>query len=138
VNELDQLRHTIASEHGLSPTAAKLLSGTSVSELEASADALERLLADYDARAQETEPAATNLLTAARAKQQERKRRLHALLTGHPEQPRDARGRYAARGGGFDGGAARQTPALPRDAAREHDMAVVEHAARSKRGRSDF
>jgi hypothetical protein len=101
----DDLRELVASEHGLSPEAASLLTGSTLAELEQSAAELSKLIGERDEG-----PAASRArdpFTAAAEIKAERKQTLMAALTGRAgEQPRDERGRFASTG--FDGGARRQ------------------------------
>jgi hypothetical protein len=107
-----ELRRTVAAEHGLSHDAARLLTGETLDELEASAVQLAKLFGRRDEQKPETTWSFADLL-AAKA---ERKRALTDLFTGWRPQPRDE----AVRFSGFAGGARRQPAPLSRDPEREH------------------
>jgi hypothetical protein len=117
----EALREEIAASRGLDPRAAKLLTGTTLEEVEASADELVKLL---DRGGREEEP--TDLFASARADQARRKQALLTALAGRSEQPRDDRGRY----GSFDGGARQPVP-TPRDPSATHSELVSRLAAQS-------
>ena len=123
---MDEIRALVAAERGLSPDAAAFLTGSSLAELEASADGLVALVSTQPS--QEERP---DLLTAARAEKARRKQELLTAL-GRKKQPRrDALGRYA---GSFDGGARRPVPA-PADPEAEH-ASLVGHLALQSRTHS--
>jgi hypothetical protein len=129
---LDQIRSEVAADRGLPADAVSFMTGGTLAEVEASADALVHLLGtSHDEPAQEptTDPFAT-----ARAAKAERQRALLAAFTGRSEPTRDAAGRYARSG--FDGGARSPIPSRA-DPRHEHDELIVRLAARSKLGRSD-
>ena len=118
------VREAVAARHGLGPEAASFLSGENISELEASAEVLKRLIATKqtertDATA-EGEP--VGFFAAARAAKQERQKRLAAILTQRPERPRDEAGRFAR--GGFDGGARPSSIPAASDPVAEHDQTI--------------
>lgn len=129
---LDQLKAELVQDRGLPDGAVSFLSGSSVAELEASADALIKVLGSHVQPAPE---ASANPFTTARAAKAERQRALLAAFIGRSGQPRDAGERYARSG--FDGGARQPVPA-PRDAEREHSELVSLLAYQSKLGHGDF
>lgn len=108
-----ELRQLVATEHALDPEAAKLLVGSTLSELDESATALAKLLGDR------REELPMDFFTAAVAAKHERKRSLVNLLTGRPQQPRDEGSRFAS--GGFDGGARPQSPRI----VETHDQTIT-------------
>jgi hypothetical protein len=117
---IDELRVDLARERGLPDAAVSFLRGGTVAEVEAEADTLAALLGTTRvAREPECGPA-QNPFTIAVAQKQQRKRELLATFSGrHPQQPRDARGRFAT----FDGGARQSVPA-PRDPEADHNELV--------------
>jgi hypothetical protein len=117
------LNYGVSAEFG-GPDAAAFLTGSTVEELEASADGLGRLIAEHRERSEpEPDPATPDLLTEARTAQRERTARLAAMFTGRPKPPGQSRnelGRFAS----FDGGARAPVPA-PRDPHQEHDQVIL-------------
>jgi hypothetical protein len=111
--EPSELRKAIAAAQGLDERAAKFLSGQTIEQLEASAEALALLVGQRN----EPEPTAPapDPITGSIAAKRQRKAALHAALTGRaPQQPRDERGRLS-----FDRGA-RQPSRPRRDPQRAH------------------
>jgi hypothetical protein len=100
------VRRAIATDRGLPATAVGLLTGETVHELEASADALVGLLAMHGREQPEPPDPVVAALQAGRAKQQAAVAR---LFRRHP-QPRDEAGRFRPASS-FDGGP--RGPALP-------------------------
>jgi hypothetical protein len=136
VTEVDaELRQAIARQHGLDQEAARFLTGATLAELEQSASALARLLAER--REEEPEPEAVpvqDFFTAAAEARRKRKAELAAIFTGRaPEQPRDAKGRWI----GFDGGARQPIPA-GRSPEQEHNQLVAQLAGLSRTFRGGF
>jgi hypothetical protein len=112
VSDVDELRRVVAAQRGIPETAASLLIGETVAELEQSASKLAALIDTSREQAPEhgvDDPLAHALHPAHKAEQ---KRRLIEMLHGHPQQ-RDAHGRFAKSGQsrGFDGGARTSLPA---------------------------
>ena len=68
------------------------------------------------------EPEPTNIFAVARAEKLRRRQVLVDALTGRPV--RDEHGRFATRGGGFDGGA-RPVVAAPPDPSKSHAEVIV-------------
>jgi hypothetical protein len=93
--DADALRAEVAARRRLDARAAGFLVGTTLSELEASADKLRELLTSA------CEQELMGLFDASA--RGARKRELTALFVGAPAQPRDEQGRYLRRS--FDGGA---------------------------------
>jgi hypothetical protein len=117
----DDLRRTVAVEHGLSLEAAQFLTGSTLAELEASAVALARMIEER--REPESASATDFFAGAARAKAERKQAVLDAVTGRAPRpQPRDERGRYT----GFDGGA-RQTVAPRRQSHEEWLADVLRH-----------
>jgi hypothetical protein len=129
---LDEVRKAVATDRGLPDGAEAFVSGTSLAELEASADALSRLVASHS-RPERSEP--QDLFVRTRAEKAERQRTILAMFTGRGPQARNDLGQFSSRGS-FDGGA-RQPVAAPRDAEQEHGKLIGHLAAESKLGRSD-
>jgi hypothetical protein len=107
--ELESLRADIAAARGLGADAASFLRGTTLEEIEASADALARVLGRRDDRGDQPPAVRPGLFTEMAAAKTHRKQALAALLCGRAPQPRDELGRYARRGS-FDGGARQPIP----------------------------
>jgi hypothetical protein len=107
-DDLHEVRSEVAAGRGLDARAAGLLTGTTLEEIETSADALVKLI---DARRVRQDQEPPDMLTAARTEQARRKQELTARLTRRSPQPRDELGRYASRARTFDGGARRPVPA---------------------------
>jgi hypothetical protein len=111
---LDRLRAEAVAARGLDPAAASFVTGTTLAEIEQSADDLARLIRQReqlaaDDLAQREQPA-SDLFTRAAADKQRRRRQLLGALTGRPRPGRDEQGRFVK--GGFDGGA-RESPPPP-------------------------
>ncbi len=126
MTDLDALRVEVAAAHGLDEGAAPFLVGSTLVEIEQSAQELVGLIGS----ANDPHPASAPFagLVDPRLKA-ERKRALARLLIGPPAQPRDEHGRFAARG--FDGGA--RTPAAIRESPeRQHDQLVGQLAGLSR------
>jgi hypothetical protein len=112
VSDLDQLRAEAAAARGLDPAAARLLTGTTIAEVEESADELARLVGQHEqADADQPEQPGSDFFARAAADKQRRRSELLDALTGRPRPERDQRGRFAS--GGFDGGARQSLPAQP-------------------------
>jgi hypothetical protein len=115
-----ELREAVAAERGLPDTAAPLLLGSTLAELEASADQLARLVGERGRGEAPAPPA--DPIVAALADKQRRKQALADLIIGRSRtQPRDERGRFAPPGS-LDGGARKALPARPPS----HDEWVAE------------
>jgi hypothetical protein len=127
--ELAELHAAVAERQGLGPEAARLLSGATVAEAEASAAALQRFLADHGERDRSArlraDPLRAALADPAGAKAR-RRLELHEVLSGRVRQ-RDELGRFSAKPtrGGFDGGARQPVPPV-RDPEQEHNQLVAE------------
>jgi hypothetical protein len=103
VNERDgALRRLVAAEHGLDPTAAKFLIGTTIEELEVSADALACLFAARG-RPEQEDVAVPNGFAGAAQNKEDRKRALIGVLTGRARTMTETDATRPT--GGFDGGA---------------------------------
>jgi hypothetical protein len=103
-----KLRETIAAHHGLDHRAARLLVGSTIEELEASAVTLAMLIEERkDEEPRSASTATTDLFASARAGKAERQQALVDAITGRASQARDERGRFVSTS--FDGGA--RTPA---------------------------
>lgn len=118
---LDQLRAEAVQARGLDPAAASFVTGTTVAEIEQSADDLARVIGqrEQDDLAQREQPG-SDLFTRANADKQRRRSELLGVLTGRPQQERDGQGRFVS--GGFDGGS--RTP--PPSPAPSHDQTLSE------------
>lgn len=118
---LDQLRAEAVQARGLDPAAAQFLTGTTLADVEQSADDLARLIRQREqADADEREQPASDLFTRAAADKQRRRSELLGALSGRPLPERDEQGRFAT--GGFDGGS--RTPPPP--PAPSHDQTLSE------------
>jgi hypothetical protein len=73
----DAVRQSIAADRGLAPEAASFLTGSTIAELEGSADRLARLVAER--RRDEGPAAPPDPITAALAAKREQKGRLVAM-----------------------------------------------------------
>jgi hypothetical protein len=107
-----ELHHVVASEHDLPEGSADFLTGDTLEQVEASATAFKSRLQE---RQGEQKPV-PGLFAAAATDKAERQRALVSLFTGGQAatpQPRDEHGRFAAPGGGFDGGARPSVPPEP-------------------------
>ena len=111
---LDQLRAEAVQARGLDPAAAQFLTGTTLADVEQSADDLARLIR------QREQADASDLFTRASADKQRRRSELLGALSGRPLPERDEQGRFAT--GGFDGGS--RTPPPP--PAPSHDQTLSE------------
>ena len=87
MSDLQQLRREVAEERGLPVAAESFLTGTTLTELAASAELLAELLA-----AREAPPAGAR---AGKARQQQA---LIETLHPRPDPPRDQQGRFASTG----------------------------------------
>jgi hypothetical protein len=126
----DDLRELVAAEHGLPQAAVGFLSGSTLSEVETSAQELNQLLGG---RQDEPTPPTDLIAMALRAKNA-RKAKLAQVFLGRPRpQPRDEKGRWV----GFDGGARQPLPE-PRDPERDHNAAVARLGQRQMLGGVDF
>jgi hypothetical protein len=140
---VDEVRRSVAAQHGLPEQAISFLTGETLTEIEASAARLAELLAarhqsDPEPELEQTDDPLTYAITNAPALKRQRQAALLAAL--HPEpQLRDSTGKFASQpSGGFDGGArARLTP-RPGDPVQDHNEAVVQLAQFSKLGHSGF
>ena len=121
---LDQFRAEAVAARGLDPSAVSFVTGTTLAEIEQSADDLARLIRQREqADADEREQPASDLFTRAAADKQRRRSELLDALTGRPQpepRPRDEQGRFVS--GGFDGGS-RTSPPSP---APSHDQTLSE------------
>jgi hypothetical protein len=105
-----KVRRAVAEAHGLTWSAAKFLTGETVTELEESATRLADLLGKQPEPEQTQQP--PSLFEVAAAEKAERKRTLVNALCGRFPQPRDEQGRYIRPATDFSGGA-RQAVPLP-------------------------
>jgi hypothetical protein len=105
---LDALRAEVAAGHGLPAGAESFLTGSTLEEIEAEADALVKVLGASE-RQPEPEPALDPITAALRQKQQKRQQ-LVAAVIGRRQQPRDRQGRFTVS---FDGGARQPVPPPP-------------------------
>jgi hypothetical protein len=104
VNELDEVRREVAAQRGLSVEAAGFLVGQNLEEIEESADALGRLMAEH-AEPEPEQPEAANIFAVASAAKIARQRAIVQMFSGRAtRQPRDQAGRFTfAMDGGFRG-----------------------------------
>jgi hypothetical protein len=128
-DDLDELRHQVAAMHGLPEQAAGFLSGETLTEIEASADALARLFAvSAPETGQTPEPdALTYAITNASTVKAARQRALVDALHPRPQPSRDEQGRFASFDGGFRGGA--PVTGSPET---EHSQLIVSLALRAR------
>jgi hypothetical protein len=119
--ELEALRHEVAVRRGVGADAASFLTGSTLSEIEASADALVELLGANSDQREPDSTTGTDLFTGIAEAKAARKHALAAVLCGRPQQPRDELGRYARRGG-FDGGARQTVPVAQSPAAAHAEL----------------
>ena len=128
---LEALRQRVASARGLPEDAVSFLGGDSVTELEASANALAKLRGTGDHGDPLPGPDPFGNRAAAKA---ERQARILRLFAGPPrqEQPRDVAGRYTS----FDGRARPAT--LTSQRPESHGETILRLAHQSKLGRSGF
>jgi hypothetical protein len=128
VSDVDELRAEIARTYGLGANALPFLTATDVDGIEAQAQALAALGASSEQEPESLQPETlADVITRSLAEKQLRKARVVAAL--HPrQQRRDAGGRFAASGGGFDGGARDPGPLPGPPPAEAHDAAIVELA----------
>ena len=117
---LDQLRAEAVQARGLDPAAAQFLTGTTLADVEQSADDLARLIRQREQPTRRAEQPASDLFTRAAADKQRRRSELLGALSGRPLPERDEQGRFAT--GGFDGGS--RTPPPP--PAPSHDQTLSE------------
>jgi hypothetical protein len=103
----ETLRQFVAAEHGLDARAAKLVTGSTLTELEANAAALAELIGEREHEPAAAGPGPFPDMATAKA---ERKRALAAIFTGRVAQPRDERGRFATD---FSRGARQTVPQPP-------------------------
>jgi hypothetical protein len=126
------MRTEIAASHGLPQEAATLLNGDTIDELETSARQLTQLMRTHE---RQTEPAPADPITAALQANRQRKRHLADTIIGR--QPRNERGQFVPRRGGFDGGARPAVP-TPTDPMADHNAAIGELGRRRTLGAHDF
>ena len=129
----EELRLDVAAAHGLPEVAARILTGSSLAELEASAAELARFVADHRARQdpdEQTDPRPGALRDAATAKA-ERNAALERAFAPRLTQPRDDHGRFEARPVSFDGGARPRVPSF-RSPEREHDELIGRLAVQAR------
>jgi hypothetical protein len=120
-SNLDQLRAEAVAARGLDPGAASFVTGTTIAEIEQSADDLASVIRQREqADADEREQPGSDLFTRAAADKQRRRSELLDALTGRPRPERDEQGRFVS--GGFDGGS--RTPPPP--PAPSHDQTLSE------------
>jgi hypothetical protein len=94
---LDELRRDLAAERGLDEAAVQFIGGTTVAEVEASADALASLLASHRTEEREQAEPLTGLFADASSAKAARKHALIEALDGRrSEQARDERGGSSA------------------------------------------
>lgn len=114
MNELaETLRREIAAAHQLPPGAAEVLVGSTLAELERSADALAKLVTGSEGREPKQAEPASDLFAGSAREKARRQRALVEALHRRPRQQRDERGRFAARSVSFDGGARTPVPPKP-------------------------
>jgi hypothetical protein len=104
-SDWDRVCAEVAADHGLPAGAESFLTGSTLDEIEAEADALVKVLG---ASERQPEPTLDPISEALRQKQRKRQQLL-AAITGRREQPRDRQGRYVS----FDGGARQPVPGPP-------------------------
>jgi hypothetical protein len=127
MSAVDALRGEVATQHGLDPRAASLLSGETVQELEENATELAHFVHTH---ARDEEPVVeVDPIGTALAGKAERKRQLAATILRPPLPSRDEQRRFAKSG--FDGGARLPVPE-PSDPLRDHDEFVGELARVSR------
>ena len=131
MSELYSIRGEIAASRGLDARAAGLLTGSTLGEIEASADALAQLVGAHDERERDAAP--VDLLAASRQQKAHRQRALTDALLGR--QPRDEAGRFVGRGGGFDGCARGQSLRAPADPVAEHGRLAADLISQSRQAR---
>jgi hypothetical protein len=102
-----ELRRLVAHEHGLDEEAAKILTGATLDELDASASVLARLIGRR--HEQETTVTTPSPFADVIAATQRRKMAITALFAGRPLPPRDERGRWRPAAD-FHAGARRPAP----------------------------
>ena len=128
-DDLNWLRREVAAERGLPAEAVSFLTGTSVEQVEASADALAQLVGRSDLREQEPADPLAGLFANGGAEKARRQRALLQTLHGLPPQQRDEGGRFS--GGGFDGGARQTAPEMvPPETA--HDDLLLDRLAAAR------
>jgi hypothetical protein len=111
---LDRVRAEVARSRGLADGAAGFLSGHTIEEIEASADAFAQLRQTSADRRVPDEAAAPDFFTGAAIAKADRQAELRALFAGRASQERDEAGRFTTSGGfGFDGGARQTLPQPP-------------------------
>jgi hypothetical protein len=125
---MTDMRTEIAASHGLPQEAATLLTGDTIDELETSAQQLTQLMRTHGRQA---EPTPADPITAALQANHQRKRHLAETIIGR--HPRNERGQFTPRQGGFDGGARPLAP-TPRDPMAEHNQAIAELTRRRTLG----
>jgi hypothetical protein len=128
-DDLGELRREVAAVHGLPSSAASLLTGSTLTELEQSAARLAELVASSREQAPEQADPLTLALAAGPAEKARRQRRLVEALHPRPGHPRDERGRFETRG---FGGGARQQPWPSKPPEVEHNELVSEMARLSR------
>lgn len=133
-DDLDAVRRDLLAQRGIDPLTARLKGGETLDEIEASADALAKLIGSQGTREQADDPLAS--LLADPAAKQRRQRSLVASLHGPQPQARDEFGRYTIGPSSFDGGA-RVPVAAPVDAEADHGRLIVE-LVRAARVHRDF
>jgi hypothetical protein len=107
---LDRFRAGAVAARGLDPAAAQFLTGTTITDIEQSADDLASVIRQREqADADEREQPASDFFTRAAADKERRRSELLDALTGRSRQERDEQGRFVSAG--FDGGARRSPPA---------------------------
>jgi hypothetical protein len=130
----DDVRAEVLATHGLPEGAGAFLTGETIDELETSARQLGQLMKEHGHQAKgftnPVDPQHSDPVATALHANQERQRQRAQTILGRP-RPRDERGQFVARGGGFDGGARPLAPARPRDPAAEHNRAVGQLANRA-------
>jgi hypothetical protein len=109
----DAVRADVAAAHGLDPSAADLLTGSTLDAVEQSAQRLSALVESSRTSAEQAEP--TDALRRALDPQSraQRRRELARRLAAGPTQPRGEGGRFESRRVSFDGGARPRLPAPP-------------------------
>lgn len=129
-----EVRQFVAAEQGLDAEAAEFLAGSTVSELEANAAALAKLLGTAAAQEPEPAPRPPDPFSGAAERKAARQRDLVRSLHGGQQQ-RDEHGRFVspsrASGAGFDGGARGGLP-LRRSPEQEHNELVAQMASVSR------
>jgi hypothetical protein len=115
-SDADALRSEVAAARGLDPGAKRFLSGTTLEEVEASAEAFAQLVGANDRASavgrEEPPSSGQGFFADAMAATAARKQAVAALFAGRAPQPRDEAGRFT-KPASFDGGARPFVPPPP-------------------------